>query len=36
MALSRLHEYVEFAVQTAHEAGLLSLGYFRTELQTEM
>jgi len=36
MALSRLHEYVEFAVQTAHEAGRLTLGYFRTELQPEM
>ena len=36
MALSRLNEYVEFAVQTAYEAGRLTLGYFRTELQPEL
>ena len=36
MASSRLQEYVEFAVRTAHEAGRLTLGYFRTELQPEM
>jgi len=36
MTLSRLHEYVEFAVQTAHEAGRLTLGYFQTDLQPEM
>jgi len=36
MASSHLQEYVEFAVRTAHEAGRLTLGYFRTELQPEM
>jgi myo-inositol-1(or 4)-monophosphatase len=33
---SRLQEYLEFAVQTAYEAGRLTLGYFRTDLQPEM
>jgi myo-inositol-1(or 4)-monophosphatase len=36
MGSSSLREYMEFAVQTAHEAGRLTLGYFRTELQPEM
>jgi myo-inositol-1(or 4)-monophosphatase len=31
-----MQEYLEFAVQTAHEAGRLTLGYFRTDLQPEM
>jgi myo-inositol-1(or 4)-monophosphatase len=33
---SRLKENLEFAVQTAHEAGRLTLGYFQTGLQPEM
>lgn len=36
MRTSRLREHLEFAVQTAHEAGRLTLGYFRTGLQPEM
>ncbi len=36
MVSSRIQDYLEFAVQTAHEAGRLTLGYFRTDLQPEM
>ena len=32
-----LREYLDFATQTAHEAGRLTLGYFRTgEMRTEL
>jgi myo-inositol-1(or 4)-monophosphatase len=36
MKPSLLQEYLEFATQTAYEAGRLTLGYFRTDLQPEM
>ncbi|MEJ5358677.1 MAG: inositol monophosphatase family protein [Desulfobacterales bacterium] len=35
MAAPPLREYLDFAVQTAWEAGRLTLGYFRTEIETE-
>ncbi len=35
MAASPLREYLDFAVQTAWEAGRLTLGYFRTAIETE-
>jgi myo-inositol-1(or 4)-monophosphatase len=36
MTTPRLREYLEFAVQTAHAAGRLTLGYFQTGLKPEM
>ena len=36
MPPSRLREYLEFAIQTAHDAGRLTLGYFQTGLVPEM
>ena len=36
MTLSSMNEYMEFAVETAHKAGRLTLGYFQTDLQPEM
>ncbi len=36
MAPSPLRDYLEFAVQTAHDAGRLTLGYFQTGLAAEM
>jgi myo-inositol-1(or 4)-monophosphatase len=37
MLSSRLkEEYLDFAVQSAYDAGRLTLGYFRTEMQPEM
>jgi histidinol-phosphatase len=36
MTLPSMNEYMEFAVETAHEAGRLTLGYFQTDLQPEM
>ena len=36
MTLPSMNEYMEFAIQTAHEAGRLTLGYFQTDLQPEM
>ena len=29
MVSPSMNEYMEFAIQTAHEAGRLTLGYFR-------
>jgi len=36
MTSSRLHEYLDFAIQTVHEAGRLTLGYFQTGLKPDM
>ena len=36
MTSSRLHEYLDFAIQTAHEAGRLTLGYFQTGIRPDM
>jgi myo-inositol-1(or 4)-monophosphatase len=36
MTAKRLSAYLEFAVQTAHEAGRLTLGYFQTGIAPEM
>lgn len=36
MPAKRLSAYLEFAVQTAHEAGRLTLGYFQTGIAPEM
>ncbi|MDO8943184.1 MAG: inositol monophosphatase family protein, partial [Desulfobacterales bacterium] len=36
MVSSRMQEYLDFAIQTAHEAGRLTLGYFQTDLQPEL
>ena len=36
MTTARLHEYLDFAIQTAHDAGRLTLGYFQTGLVPEM
>jgi histidinol-phosphatase len=36
MASRRLDEYLEFATQTAHEAGRLTLGYFQTEMKPDL
>jgi myo-inositol-1(or 4)-monophosphatase len=36
MAPIHLNDYLQFAIQTAYEAGRLTLGYFQTEMQPEM
>ena len=36
MALPHLDKVLEFAIQTAHEAGRLTLGYFQTEMKPDM
>ena len=36
MASAALHDYLEFAVETAYEAGRLTLGYFQTDLKPDL
>ena len=36
MALPHLDKILEFAIQTAHEAGRLTLGYFQTEMKPDL
>jgi myo-inositol-1(or 4)-monophosphatase len=36
MSAARLDDYLQFAVETAHAAGRLTLGYFQTGIQPEM